>query len=278
MKTFKRLTLSSAVLFFLSWFLLAAGDTCHAQQLDVPYVSTPHSVVEAMLNVARVGPGDYVIDLGSGDGRIVIAAAQRGAFGHGVDLNPERVTEAAQNAVSAGVSERVQFLEGDLFEADISRATVITLYLFQHVNLSLKPTLFEQLKPGTRIVSHDFSMGRWEADEHVREDNRDVYYWIIPADIRGRWEWSVDGEKFIMDVQQDFQKISVKLSKGNKKLQVRDPAVAGERVSFLAEDPQDAKRYAFSARADGDSITGIMHITSGRTTRVENWNAKLRIR
>jgi SAM-dependent methyltransferase len=278
MITCKRLPLYFAVLFFLSFFSLAAGKTCHAQKLDVPYVPTPHLVVEVMLDVAGVGPGDYVIDLGSGDGRIVIAAAQRGAFGHGIDLNPVRVKEAEQNAVSAGVSDRVMFLEGDLFDADISRATVITMYLFQRVNLRLKPVLFKQLKPGTRIVSHYYHMGEWEADKHIKVNNRDVFYWIIPADLGGRWEWTADGEDYIMDVQQDFQKLNVKLNKGNRALQVRNPAVVGERISFLAEDPQGGKHYAFSAKVNEGSITGTMQIRSGKTCRIENWNATLRSR
>lgn len=129
---------------------------------------SPPEIVKLILDIAGVGPGDYIIDLGSGDGRIVISAAQRGAFNHGRDLNPVRVTEAVENAVSAGVSDRVQFLEADLLEADISRATVITMYLLPQVNLRLKPILFEQLKPGNRIVSHNFSMGRWEEDEHIK--------------------------------------------------------------------------------------------------------------
>jgi precorrin-6B methylase 2 len=274
METFKKLCLSLPVLFFL----LPAVFTCHAQTLDVPYVPTPHSVVEAMLDVAEVGPSDYVIDLGSGDGRIVIAAAQRGASGHGVDLDPERISEAERNAAAAGVSDRVHFIAGDLFEADISRATVVTMYLLQQVNLSLKPVLFEQLKPGTRIVSHAFSMGQWEPDVHIRSDHRDVYYWVIPADLRGRWEWTADGEDFLMDVRQEFQRLSVELRNGNRMLQVENPVVVGESVSLLVEDPLSGKRYAYHARVDNDAITGSVQIRTSQNHRIENWNATLRSR
>jgi SAM-dependent methyltransferase len=274
MKTLNKLSLSFTVMFFL----LPAGFTCHAQTLDVPYVPTPHAVVEAMLDVAEVGPSDYVIDLGSGDGRIVIAAAQRGASGHGVDLDPERISEAERNAAAAGVSDRVHFIAGDLFEADISKATVVTMYLLQHVNLSLQPVLFEQLKPGARIVSHAFSMGQWEPDAHIRPDNRDVYYWVIPADLGGRWEWTADGEDFVMDVRQEFQKLSVDLRNGNKRLQVENPVVVGERVSFVAEDPQNGNRYAYNARVDDNAITGSVQIRSSQNQRIENWNATLRSR
>lgn len=278
MQECKRSTPCSAVLLILSFFLAAACNTVHARQLDVPYVPTPDFVVEAMLDVTGVGPGDYVIDLGSGDGRIVIEAARRGAFGHGMDLDPLRVTEAEQNAAEAGVSDRVQFFEGNIFEADIRRATVVTMYLLQTVNLRLKPVLFEQLRPGTRIVSHAFNMGRWEADEHFQINNYRVFYWVIPADLRGRWEWTADGGDFVMEIQQEFKEISVELSKGNRALQVRNPAVDGERVSFVAEDPGDGKHYAFSARVDGDSITGTMQIKGGLTRRIENWDATRKLR
>lgn len=275
MQRFNKMALFS----FLSLFFLSAPfNTGHAQQLDVPYVATPDFVVEAMLDVTGVGPGDYVIDLGSGDGRIVIEAARRGAFGHGMDLDPVRVTEAEQNAAAAGVSDRVLFFEGNIFEADMSRATVVTMYLLQTVNLRLKPVLFEQLRPGTRIVSHAFNMGKWEADEHFQINNYRVYYWIIPADLRGRWEWTTDGDDFAMDIQQEFQKISVELSRANKALRVRNPTVIGERVTFLADDPQDGKSYAFSAGVDGGSITGAIQITSGGTRRIENWNATKTLR
>ena len=274
MQKINKPTLFSFVLFLLSFFLSTPFNTAHAQLLDVPYVATPQAIVEAMLDVAKVGPGDYVIDLGSGDGRIVIEAARRGAFGHGMDLDPARVKEAEENAAAAGVSDRVQFFEGNIFEADMSRATVVTMYLLQTVNLRLKPVLFEQLRPGTRIASHAFSMGRWEADEHIQLNSYRVFYWTIPADLRGRWEWTAEGEEFVMEVQQEFQKISVDLSKGNRTLQVRNPAVDGERVSFVAVDPRDGKNYAFSARVDGDSITGTVQTRSGQTPRIQNWNAE----
>ena len=265
----------AAIVFLLIFFFLLSGKAGHTQKLDVPYVPTPHTVVASMLEVANVGPGDYVIDLGSGDGRIVIAAARRGAFGHGMDLDPVRVTEAEQNAEQAGVTDKVLFFEGDLFEADISRANVITMYLLQSVNMRLKPVLFEQLRPGTRIVSFTFSMGQWKADEHIRVDNRDVYYWVIPANLRGRWEWAFNGEDYVMDVQQEFQKITLELSTGNKTFQVRDAVVNGERVSFFAADPDNGNRYAFNGRVDDDSIVGTIQIRNDETRKIENWNATL---
>ena len=162
--------------------LLVASLLSHAALArDVPYVPTPDPVVAGMLAIAKVGPKDVVFDLGSGDGRIVIAAArQHGARGVGIDIDPERVKEARENAHKAGVAGRVEFREGDLFKADISEASVVTLYLLPRVNLELRPKLLAELKPGTRIVSHGFDMGDWQPVATRRVGTSTVYYWVVP--------------------------------------------------------------------------------------------------
>ena len=150
-------------------------------QGDVPYVPTPNDVVEGMLELAGVTQDDIVYDLGCGDGRIVITAAKKyGAHGVGVDLNPVRIKEATENAREAGVANLVRFVEDDLFKAEISPATVVTLYLLSSVNLKLKPRLLAELKPGTRVVSHRFSMGDWEPEKKTEVDGRPLYLWRIP--------------------------------------------------------------------------------------------------
>jgi SAM-dependent methyltransferase len=149
--------------------------------LDVPYVPSPNPVVEAMLKLADVKSTDTVYDLGCGDGRIVITAAKTfGAHGVGVDLNPERIEEAVANAKKAGVAELAGFEENDLFKADISKATVVTLYLLPDVNARLKPKLLRDLKPGTRVVSHSFDMGDWKPDKEQIADGKHIYLWVIP--------------------------------------------------------------------------------------------------
>lgn len=163
-----------------------AGVEIVKQELDVPYVPTPPQVVERMLAIARANRNDVVYDLGSGDGRIVITAAQKyGARGVGYDLNPERIKEANENASKAGVSDRVKFVEGDLFEAQIGEATVVTLYLLPDINLKLRPKLFAELKPGTRVVSHNYSMGDWQPlrteTVKVGTGEHSIFYWEIPA-------------------------------------------------------------------------------------------------
>jgi precorrin-6B methylase 2 len=153
------------------------------RQPDVIYVPTPPEVVTAMLKVAKVGKNDIVYDLGSGDGRIVIAAVKEfgAARGTGIDINPVRITEANENAQKAGVTDRVRFLNQDLFETNLSEATVVTLYLLPSLNLKLMPKLMAELKPGTRIVSHSFDMGDWKPEQSLDVNGRMVYFWTIPA-------------------------------------------------------------------------------------------------
>jgi SAM-dependent methyltransferase len=155
------------------------------KSLDVPYVPTPQAVVDKMLDIAKVTGGDYLIDLGSGDGRIPIAAAKRfGAKAIGVDINPARIQEAKTNAVNARVEDKVEFRKQDLFETDLSKATVLTLYLLPDVNLQLRPRILSELKPGTRVVSHNFDMGDWKPDRKIKVDDQTIYLWIVPE--RGR--------------------------------------------------------------------------------------------
>lgn len=154
------------------------------RELDVPYVPTPQAVVDKMLEMAEVKNGDVLIDLGSGDGRIPITAAKNhDVEALGVDLNPVRVKEAKENAEKAGVADKVEFREEDLFETDLSKATVITMYLLTKINMQLRPTL-EKLKPGTRIVSHAFRMGDWQPDKTAKVEGRDVYMWIVRENMQ----------------------------------------------------------------------------------------------
>ena len=153
-----------------------------AQQPDVIFVPTPHEVVDDMLRLANVGKGDILYDLGSGDGRIAIAAAKKfGIKAVGIDIDPERIREATENARKAGVGSLVEFRQEDLFKADFREATVVTLYLLPDLNVKLRPRLWEELKPGTRIVSHQFDMGTWKPEKRLDSNGRVVYFWTIPA-------------------------------------------------------------------------------------------------
>ncbi len=167
--------------------LRSATRTSERREPDVIFVATPPAVVKAMLEVAHVGPNDLVMDLGSGDGRIVIAAAKEyGARGVGIEIDSQLIDEARENARKAGVADRVRFLQEDLFQTDIRQATVVTLYLLPPLNLKLRPRLFNDLKPGTRVVSHAFHMGDWRPDQVLNVEGRQVYFWMIPPDAKGR--------------------------------------------------------------------------------------------
>ncbi len=246
-----------------------------AQKLDVAYVPTSHSIVEKMLDVANVGPGDYVIDLGSGDGRMVIAAAKRGAFGHGVDLDPERVVEGKKNARKAGVADRVTFIQEDIYETDFSRASVILMYLFPTINIKLRSALLKKLEPGTRVVSHDFGMDYWLPDEYlILDDGHEIYFWIIPADMEGMWSWQAGGKKFRMDVSQEFQEIEPAVRSENDSFSVDNLTLSGKRVSFVAYDRPGKTNYVYSGRVEGDYIIGTAQVHSTDTTIVEKWTAR----
>jgi precorrin-6B methylase 2 len=181
MKTIKDLF---ATLFITTWFatFVMAQETATATRTpDVPYVPTRQTVVDGMLKLAKVTKNDVLYDLGCGDGRIVITAAkQYGATGTGIDINPERIKEANKNAEAAKVTDKVKFVQGDLFETDFSKASVVTLYLLPAVNLKLRPILLKQLKPGTRIVSHAFDMGDWQPEQKVEVDGSTIYFWTVP--------------------------------------------------------------------------------------------------
>ena len=171
--------------FFLSIFsfTLAFGQAQPRQQTpDVIFVPTPQEVVEEMLKIANVKKGDVLYDLGSGDGRIAITAAKKfGIRATGIDIDPERIREATENAKRAGVSDLVKFRQEDLFKADFKDATVVTLYLLPDLNVKLRPRLWSELKPGTRIVSHQFDMGTWQPEKKVELNGRTVYFWTVPA-------------------------------------------------------------------------------------------------
>lgn len=163
------------------FFILYSQSSVLGQEIDVIYVPTQEPVVEAMLKLAKVDSTDVVYDLGSGDGRIVIAAAKNfGAKGVGIDIDPQRIEEANANAVTANVTGMVEFRKADLFESDFSEASVVTLYLMSGLNLRLRPILMKQLKPGTRVVSHSFSMGDWEPEKTEEVDGQTIYLWTIP--------------------------------------------------------------------------------------------------
>jgi len=244
----------SALLVLWAWLLSPSALT--AAELVAPYVNTVTEDVELMLDLASVGPDDYLIDLGAGDGRIVIAAAKRGARGHGVELDPELVALAQARAREAGVSDRVRFLEGDIFEADISQATVITAYLFPEANLQLRPKLLAELNPGTRVVSNAFDMGDWIPDAHAYgRTSGGAMLWIIPARVNGVWAFTIEGRQFSLEIDQRYQQLDARLREGARDIEVLNIILSGEKFSLMATT--GSQRLAFNGRAGADGIDGF---------------------
>jgi SAM-dependent methyltransferase len=217
---------------------------------DVVWVPTPQALVDKMLDMAKVTPKDFVIDLGSGDGRTVITAAKRGAKAHGIEYNPDMVELAKRNAAKEGVSDRATFAKADLFESDFSQAQVITMFLLSSINMKLRPKILD-LKPGTRIVSNTFDMGEWKPDETGKPDNCNgyctAYLWIVPAKIDGTWKLP-NGE---LTLKQTFQMISGTLKSGNVVAPVNGK-LNGEEITFTAGEGQ------YTGRVTGNAMQGTL--------------------
>jgi hypothetical protein len=242
-----------------------------------------------MLEIGRVGARDYLIDLGSGDGRIVVTAARKyGTRGFGVDLNPKRIAEANENARKAGVTDKVQFHRTDLFETDLAQASIITLYLLPRVNLELRPKLLD-LRPGTRIVSHDFSMGDWKADHHEEVDahdkyggsggRSDIFLWIVPAKAAGVWrsELQVRGKLVAYDftLQQQYQSASGTARVAGLDVPLQNVRLNGDALSFelTADVAGMTINHVFSGRVDGPHISGTAELAAPRLHARTDWYA-----
>jgi hypothetical protein len=231
---------------------------------EVPYVQTPMHVVHRMLQLAEVKRGDLLWDLGSGDGRIVIEAAKRGAQSIGYEIDPNLIAESRRNARRSGVSALTQFVEKDLFTLDFSRPSVVTLYLLPEFNLKLRPKLLAELKPGSQIVSHEWDMGDWPPDEtltywsaakpHGTQKEHRVYLWIVPARVAGRWRVHIHGvdrkirESFDLNVEQRYQRLSAQANRGS----VRWIEMRGRDVSFEWRDSGKPMRFDGQLQANGN--------------------------
>lgn len=269
----------------LSIFVLVVLSQSQQKRPEVPFVPTPEDVVEAMLELGKVTGEDFLYDLGCGDGRIVITAAKKfGCQGVGIDIDPERITESREAALKEGVEDKVEFLQMDLFEADLSRATVVTLYLLTEVNLRLRPKLLKELNPGTRVISHDFGMGDWASDNQTFVEDywetHVVYLWIIPANVSGTWTWSMplDSENldFTLQLVQAFQYLSGTAYEGSASLPVtiEGGKITGNKIEFALERKRRGRNQhlILEGVAVGNSIEGTMKVEG--TDQVIRWRAR----
>ena len=291
-----RFTLIFATLIIaITAWSLAAGESSWDGRLDVRFVGTPDEVVVEILKTAGVNSADIVYDLGCGDGRIVIAAAKNfGARGVGVDLDPSRIKESTENARKAGVLDRVRFIRQDLFQTDIREATVVTLYLLEELNLRLRPKLLRDLKPGTRILSHEFTMGEWKPDKQGIVRNVSIfyqpgspsvkdthyYYWVVPADVAGEWKLTTTAARgqqdYTLRLVQQFQEIQGEVKEKGKGATIRDAKLAGDQLSFVFRDDGEPQKpiLQFKGRVAGDIITGNVSVQRGNSAEDYSWHAK----
>lgn len=228
---------------------------------DIHYVPTPQQLVDVMLQMAELKKDDLLYDLGSGDGRLVITAAKdHGARAIGIDIDPERIAEAKNNAAEANVEDKVEFRQADLFRSNFSDATVITLYLLNELNVRLRPQLFAQVKPGTRIVSHAFNMGDWESDADrtvkIKGSEYNAYFWIMPANMSGRWKVTGDrnskGMPETVFVDQTFQKFTVRSAAGGEV--IGEGRLHGKEFTLTLSKPAPGGAMSFTGEVEGNTI------------------------
>jgi SAM-dependent methyltransferase len=238
------------------------GDDIYQPRLgqpgkDVIWLPTPDALVTQMLRAAKTTSSDLVYDLGSGDGRIPVAAAKQfGARAFGIEYNAEMAELARRNVERAGVTGRVTIITGDIFKEDFSKATVVTLYLLPDLNLQLRPTILK-MKPGTRVVSHMFHMGEWEPDESFKVDERDAHLWIVPADVAGRWTLrEVEGPwEAQIDISQKFQRIGGTITRRGTAQPLLGAWITGNQIIFTFVDTDGGVRHV-RALVDGNTMEG----------------------
>ena len=260
-----------------SWLNLAHSTTPSATPYapvqgqagkDVIWIPTPEGLIDKMLTAANVTHQDKVFDLGAGDGIIAITAARKyNAQSVGIEFNPDMAQFARRKVAEAGLTDKVRIITGDIFQEDFSSATVVTLYLMPHLNMKLRPTLLK-MKPGTRIVSHAFTMGEWEPDETMSYRHSLGYFWVVPAQIEGAWVMNgLDGGPIRLNMSQSFQNIGGTLTRGGQTFAMLGARLRGDEVKFQFITP-DRKVHAFSGRVDGRRLTGTV-VSDYMNTSVE---------
>ena len=229
--------------------------------LDVPFVPTDKGVIKEMLKLAEVGRKDMVYDLGSGEGCILIAAARyRGARGVGIEIDPLRIADAVEFAADAYVENQLDFVEDNIFDADISEATVVTLYLLPTVNVQLRPKLLNELRPGTRVISHAFDMGDWQADEKLELSSVTIYKWVIPAQIAGAWEWEgYDGKAYRVELQQKYQEVSGSAWVDGEVAELKNAVLSGNSLWLEIQPGAASSPDSFTLTFEKNELQSVEH-------------------
>ena len=282
MKSFVRLAGTAAV----AVAVLASAGACAQTQpktefqpqvgqagKDVIWVPTPDALVERMLTMAQATPSDFVVDLGAGDGRIAIAAAKKfGAKSMGIEYNPDMVALSKKNASKDGVGDKVEFVRGDIFETDFSKASVVTMYLLPTLNAKLRPKILE-MKPGTRVASHQFDMEDWEPDELDTFEGRRAYLWIVPAKVQGAWKLrypaGAETRELPLTLEQRYQVVKGNVKLGEVNAGIREPNLRGDAIRFAFVDAAGVRRE-FTGKVSGNAMEGTVRADGGAEGR---WTA-----
>ena len=280
----KRVAIKGLLLILMSGmgFLWTAGSGLAQSRIpDVHYEPTPQLIVEDLLKMAEVNGTDIIYDLGCGDGRFVITAAKKyGARGVGIDIDPERIKESNQNARVAGVMDKVKFIEADLFETDIREATIVALYLLPEMNMQLRPKLLKDLKPGSRVVSHEFDMYDWQPDKTGRLGRNKYYMWVVPTDVAGKWRWTFPSakgeEQFLLALTQKFQEIDGQITTPIQTVSPLEAYLIGDQIGFLLRYRPSGKavEMRFRGRVIGNTMTGTVEVNSGPFAGKHKWTAR----
>lgn len=234
---------------------------------DVVWIPTPDELVQRMLAMTKVTPKDIVYDLGSGDGKILIAAARLGATAVGIEYNPDLVKLSRCYVEAEGLAGKVRIIHGDIFKEDFSKATVVTMYLLPELNLRLRPTILA-MRPGTRVTSHQFTMGDWEPDESAEIDHRVAYMWVVPAKVEGNWGFrDASGRQFDVTLTQKYQKISGELTGGGPRQPLVGATLRGEEIRFAFNDDKGVTR-TLTGIVRGNQIDGVLRAAGAGETKV----------
>jgi hypothetical protein len=260
--------------------LASEAFAAEVERTGGPYVPTPQIVVDQMLGMAKVGPDDFVVDLGSGDGVIVLTAVRRyKARGFGVDIDPDLVRLSNDEARRLGIADRAQFYVQDVFKADLSRATVLTLYLLPEMMARLGEKIFSELRPGARVVSHDYHFGEWQNDDEItfgvpeKEDingvpEATIYLWIVPAKVAGDWRIAVAGRQYEASLEQEYRYFGGTMTVGGRKIELQQQTLYGVDINFTVVSGN--LRETFKGRVAGDRMEGTVDLGGGKSAR---WTA-----
>jgi len=234
-------------------------------RLDIHFVATPHEVVKRMLELAKVGPDDVHYDLGSGDGRIVIAAVKdfKARKAVGIDLDPQRIKEANENKAKAGLGDNVSFRNENIFETDLREATTVSMYLLQTINIRIRPKLLKELKPGSRVVTHAFNMGEWKPELEENLNGYQIYLFIVPANLNGKWESGEGESKISLNLKSEFTDLSGSATINGKTANLKDGKITGTKIEFTID--VDGKPVKYEGNVAEDTITG---------TSPQTWTAR----